>query len=214
MFITFEGPEGAGKSTQVKLLAEALTRCGHDVVVTREPGGTAIGEGVRALLLGGSDEIAPETEAYLMTGARAQLVRECIRPALERGAIVLCDRFLDSTLAYQGAGRGLPLGELRQLQRMAVGETMPDLTILINIDARQGLARRRRTDEQNRLDREGIVFHERVAVWYRQEAASDPDRWRIVDGDGSIDGIHDAILDIVQRELDMRTGRPVRGGAR
>jgi dTMP kinase len=214
VFISFEGPEGAGKSTQIHLLADALTQRGQAVMMTREPGGTAVGEGVRAVLLGGTQDITPEAEAYLMTGARAQLVRECIRPALAEGKIVLCDRFADSTLAYQGAARGLPIGELRQLQRLAVGDTMPDLTLLIDIDVSQGLARRQRTDEQNRLDREGIVFHEHVANWYREEAASDPQRWRIVAGDGSIEEVHSAVLDIVQRELQIRSERPVRGGAR
>lgn len=214
MFISFEGPEGAGKSTQIRLLAEALGREGYRVTMTREPGGTAVGEGVRSVLLGGTQEITPEAEAYLMTGARAQLVRECIRPALNAGSVVLCDRFADSTLAYQGAARGLPIDELRDLQRLAVGETMPHLTILIDIDVRQGLARRQRTNEQNRLDREGIVFHERVAEWYRGEAAGDPRRWRVVAGDGSIEDVHSTIFDIVHHELQIRSVRPMRGGAR
>lgn len=182
--------------------------------MTREPGGTAVGEGVRSVLLGGTQEITPEAEAYLMTGARAQLVRECIRPALSAGSVVLCDRFADSTLAYQGAARGLPIDELRDLQRLAVGETMPHLTILIDIDVRQGLARRQRTNEQNRLDREGIVFHERVAEWYRSEAVGDPRRWRVVAGDGSIEDVHSTIFDIVHHELQIRSVRPMRGGAR
>lgn len=214
MFITFEGPEGAGKSTQIQLLGAALDREGYRVTMTREPGGTAVGEGVREVLLSGTQDITPEAEAYLMTGARAQLVRERIRPALSAGHVVLCDRFADSTLAYQGAARGLPVDELRELQHLAVGDTMPDLTILIDIDVRQGLARRQRTNEQNRLDREGIVFHERVAGWYREEAVRDPQRWRVVAGDGSIEDIHETIFEIVQHELHVRSERPVRGGAR
>lgn len=180
-FITFEGGEGAGKSTQVALLAERLRATGLETVVTREPGGTPLGERLREILLNDADAPGPVAEAYLMTAARAEHVRRVIKPALERGAIVLCDRFSDSTLAYQGAGRGIPIEALRDLQTLALDGCEPDLKLLLDVDVEAGLARRQRDGETNRMDREALDFHQRVAAWYRAEAAARPDVWQIVD---------------------------------
>lgn len=181
MFITFEGPEGSGKSTQVALVADQLRAAGMSVVTTREPGGTTLGEQLRALLLESEHVPAAATEAYLMTAARAEHVREVILPALERGDWVLCDRFFDSTLAYQGAGRGLDVEALRELQQLALCGVIPDRTYLLDIDVIEGLRRRDDGGDRNRIDEEAVSFHERVAAWYRSEAEREPDRWRVVD---------------------------------
>lgn len=194
LFVTLEGTEGSGKTTQITLLAGALRERGHTVVVTREPGGTELGEALRAVLLESTTPIGAEAEAYLMTGARAQHVRQVIQPALARGAVVLCDRYLDSTLAYQGGGRGLPLDELRALQRLAVGAVVPNLTLLLDLPVEEGLTRRARERNTNRIDREDAAFHARVGAWYRAEAARDPARWRVVDATAAVPVVHTAVL--------------------
>jgi dTMP kinase len=182
-FIVFEGSEGSGKSSQIRLLAVTLTGQGFGVCVTREPGGTAIGEQIRTMVLGnGSTGIAAETEALLMTAARAQHVREIIRPALNRGEIVLCDRFSDSTLAYQGGGRGLSLSELEALQKFATQGLRPDLRLLLDLPVEAGLARRRADDDTiNRLDREANEFHRRVRACYLSLAKADTQGWVVID---------------------------------
>lgn len=180
-FITFEGPEGAGKSTQIQLLAEHLRRGQREVVVTREPGGTAIGERIRDVLLASeSHGMTAETEALLMTAARAQHVADVIRPALEVGRIVLCDRFTDSTLAYQGGGRGLSIDALLRLQSFATGGLEPNLRILLDVPVNVGLARRMHdADSMNRLDEENVSFHQRVRSTYL-ELAEHPG-WVVID---------------------------------
>jgi dTMP kinase len=187
MFVTFEGPEGAGKSTQVQLVAEHLRQLGYDVLATREPGGTQLGERIRNVLLASNDyAIVPRAEALLMTAARAQHVADVIHPALQNGQIVLCDRFIDSTLAYQGAGRGLPIDELELLQAFAVDALRPDLTVLLDLPVSIGLTRRRQSGApMNRLDRDDAEFHERVRTWYVQAARQDPDRWLVLDAQQS-----------------------------
>lgn len=200
-FITFEGPEGSGKSTQLALLAEALRADGWPVVVTREPGGTELGEALRELLLNADTPLGAETEAYLMTGARAEHMRQVIRPALAAGEVVLCDRFADSTLAYQGAGRGLPLEALRMLQQLAVGDDWPALTILLDVPFEVGLARRASSGVRNRIDREDAEFHARVAAWYRTEAARCPARWRVIDATWDPSVVHTQVLDAVSSML-------------
>jgi dTMP kinase len=180
-FITFEGPEGAGKTTQCALLAARLREAGYSLLVTREPGGTPLGETIREWLLAG-EALRPETEALLFTASRAEHVWDRIRPALERGTIVLCDRYVDSTLAYQGAGRGLDEGWLRELHRIATGDLWPDLTILLDVPVEVGLARRRAAAATiTRLDQEELAFHRRVRAWYHAAAQRDPQRWRVVD---------------------------------
>jgi dTMP kinase len=183
LFVTFEGPDGAGKSTQVSLIATRLEQAGFDIVVTREPGGTSLGERIRSVLLDpGESPMVPRAEALLMTAARAQHVAEVIEPALHRGALVLCDRFVDSTLAYQGAGRGLPIDELRELQSFAIDNLQPHVTILLDIPATTGIERRLSSGAPlNRLDQDEIAFHERVREWYVGAARSDPGRWLTFD---------------------------------
>lgn len=211
LFVTFEGTEGSGKTTQIALLAQALRTAGHPVVTTREPGGTVLGEALRRILLDTQTAVGPESEAYLMTAARAEHVRQVIRPALDRGEFVLCDRFFDSTFAYQGGGRGLPLDELRSLQHLAVGPTTPHLTVLLDVPVELGLQRRHDGGNGNRIDRESMAFHMRVADWYRREARADSGRWCVVDATSSPDLVHTAVLKHVQERLGMQS--PIRHGS-
>lgn len=201
LFVTFEGTEGSGKTTQIVLLSDSLRGLGHDVVTTREPGGTQLGEVLRRILLDSEIPVAPETEAYLMTAVRSEHVRQVIRPALEAGSIVLCDRFYDSTIAYQGGGRGLPLDDLRAMQHLAVGDTQPDITLLFDLPVEVGLRRRRGAGVGNRIDDESFEFHQRVVDCYRREASSEPARWHVVDATLSPDLVHTAILKLVVARL-------------
>jgi dTMP kinase len=181
LFITFEGGEGSGKSTQIARLAERLRAGGRDPVVTREPGGTPLGEGIRALLLDPARPPDALTEALLMVAARAELVARVIRPALARGQVVLCDRYADSTLVYQGAGRGLDRALLRSLNEAATGGLTPDLTLLLDLDPAIGLSRRSAAGEPNRLDREPEAFHARVRAAYLELSREEPARWVALD---------------------------------
>ncbi|MFM9108296.1 MAG: dTMP kinase [Chloroflexota bacterium] len=183
LLIALEGPEGAGKSTQARLLAGRLRERFAEVIVTREPGGTAAGERIRSILLDQMEcAILPETEALLLAAARAQHVGEVIRPALERGAAVVCDRFVDSSLAYQAGGRGLPLAEVRAVNRIAIREVDPDLRVLLDLPAEVGLRRRLGgAGEVNRIDLEGIDFHRRVRACYHELVAADPGAWVVID---------------------------------
>ncbi len=183
MFITLEGPEGSGKSSQIRLLHEYLQAQGTAVCLTREPGGTPIGDEIRACVHNVQNTgMSPEAELLLYSASRAQLVREVIRPSLAAGLVVLCDRFYDSTLAYQGYGRGLDLTALRQITDFATGGLKTDLTLLLDIDVEVGLARRAGGgEEMNRLDLETVAFHQRVREGYHQLAAQEPVRWVIVD---------------------------------
>ncbi|GAC1480040.1 MAG: dTMP kinase [Candidatus Dormibacteria bacterium] len=201
-FITFEGPEGGGKSTQAHRLAAWLAAGGHTVWTTREPGGSRVGETIRPLLLGGTaPPLAAWTEALLFSAARAQLVSEVIKPRLQRGEIVISDRFSDSTIAYQGYGRGLDLESLRRLQAEVTGGLEPGLTLLLSIPVETGLARIP-SAAQDRMDRETIAFHQRVAAGYRQMAAQQPSRWSEVDASDSPDQVAAAVLEHVRRALD------------
>lgn len=170
LLIVFEGPEGAGKSTQLKLLAGALGADGVSVVAVREPGGTVVGDEIRRILLDPASDIVPRSEALLFMASRAQLVEREIRPALEEGAIVLVDRFFLSTYAYQGVGRGLPEDQLRQANAMATNGLVPDLTLLLALPAEAGLARARERGEHDRMERAELDFHERVARAFDQFA--------------------------------------------
>ncbi len=198
-FVTLEGPDGAGKSVQARLLADRLAANGKEVVLTREPGGTELGERVREILL----EAAPQThdaasDAFLFNAARAQLVRRVIRPALERGAVVVCDRFADSTLAYQGYGGGVPLEDLRELAQLATQDLVPNRTVLLDLPVEVGLARRRggaaaeltrfETDEDHDAE-----FHSRVRAGFLELAEQDRDRWRVVDASGAQARVADAV---------------------
>jgi dTMP kinase len=183
LFVTFEGGEGSGKTTQLERLAARLRARALDPVVTREPGGTPVAEGIRRLLLDPALRPSPLAEAMLMDAARADLVATVIRPALAAGRIVLCDRYDDSTLAYQGGGRGLDPELLRALNRAATGGLVPALTLLFDLEPVAGLARRERGAEAvNRLDREPEAFHGRVRRRYLELAAAEPGRFVVLDG--------------------------------
>ena len=183
MFITLEGPEGSGKSSQLPALAEFLRQQGRTVLTTREPGGTPIGEQVRAVIMSMKNiSMSPSTEILLFCAARAQLVEEIIRPSLERGEIVLSDRYADATLAYQGYGHGYALPVLRQLLNFATGSLWPDLTLMLDLPSEEGLRRKRSSGgEWNRLDAYELAFHQRVRRGYLELARQEPDRWCIID---------------------------------
>jgi dTMP kinase len=177
--IAFEGVEGSGKSTQLELLRRALEGRVREVVVTREPGGTPAGERIRAVLLDPAVELHPRAEALLFAAARAELVEAVIRPALERGAHVLCDRYLDSSLAYQGGARGLGRGPVTEVNRFATGGLVPDLVVLLDLDPASGL--RRRAGELDRIEAQDLAFHRRVRQAFCDLAAADPGRFAVID---------------------------------
>ncbi len=188
LFVTFEGGEGSGKSTQLARLAARLRTRGIEPLVTREPGGTALAEGIRELLLDPARGPGAISEALLMEAARADLVANLVRPALEAGRVVLCDRYDDSTLAYQGAGRGLDPGLLAILNEAATGGLEPGLTLLYDVPPVVGLARRERAaGETNRLDREPADFHLRVRRCFLDLAAAEPERWVVLDATATPD---------------------------
>jgi len=184
--ISFEGSEGSGKTSQIARLAERLQKLRRDVVTVREPGGTEIGEQVRSIIVHNSkgDEMTPETELLLFAAARAQLVREVILPALMRGAIVLSDRYLDSSTVYQGIGRNLAADPVNKINRFAVGNVMPELTIVIDVPTKVGLARirQRASDLPNRMERENIDFYDKIRAGYLLLAKGMPKRFVVVDG--------------------------------
>lgn len=182
LFVTLEGPEGAGKSTNREYLAERLRACGVDVVLTREPGGTPLAERIRELLLTPADEpMAVDTELLLVFAARAQHLAQVIRPALERGAVVLCDRFTDATYAYQGGGRGLSIERIAQLEAFVQGELRPDLTLIFDLPVEVGLARAAARGRLDRFEQEGLSFFESVRRAYLDRAKAAPSRYRIID---------------------------------
>ncbi len=204
MFITFEGPEGSGKSTQIRLLAAWLREQGYDVVQTREPGGTAIGDQIRHVLHDvGNTAMASTTEILLYSASRSQIVSELIRPKLTQpNTLVLCDRYYDSTFAYQGYGRGLDLNSLRTITQFATGGLAPDLTLFLDIDVERGLARRIDNDEEmNRLDLEAVEFHQRVRAGYHALMQEDPTRWVQIDADQPIDAVQTALRTTLQQRL-------------
>lgn len=215
LFVTFEGPEGSGKSTQARLLYESLHARRYPVILTREPGGTRIGDLIRRIVLDlQHTEMAPTTETLLFSAARAQLVSEVIRPYLEQGGIVLCDRYADSTYAYQGYGLGRDLAELRMITAAATGGLRPDITFYLDISAEAGLERKRRRhpgariagqhgadQEWNRLDARELEYHKRVEAGYRELIAQDPERWRVLDARQPIEALAEQIAAIVEPYL-------------
>lgn len=201
-FIVLEGPEGAGKSVQAARLASYMESRGWQVVLTREPGGTRLGDALRDILLSSDDyAILPESEVLLLACGRAQHVRERIRPALESGAAVICDRYVDSTLAYQGGGHGIPLDKLIPIQEFATGGLMPDLRVLIDVPVDIGLQRRHADPASvNRIDRASREFHERVRKTFLDLSGSHPDGWSIIDGRDDVE----TVARTVQTELNTR----------
>jgi dTMP kinase len=211
VFITFEGTEGSGKSTQIKRLAERLSKDGQEVVVLREPGGTAISEEIRHLLKhsAANRNMTAEAELLLMNAARAQLVREVIRPALDTNKVVLCDRFFDSTIVYQGHGRGLDLVEVRRIVDYAVANTLPDLTLLLRVplevSEKRRAARQAAAPERDRFEETDRSFFERVEAGYDGLGSSEGDRVRTIDATKPIDEVSDAIWLFVKPLFVQRT---------
>jgi len=202
ILITFEGPEGGGKSLQIKKLGEYLKNKGFRVLTLREPGQTKIGEKIRQILLDPKNKnLVLQAEALLFEASRAQLVEEIIKPALAAGKIVLLDRFFDSTTAYQGYGRGLPVEKIEMLNDFTTGGLQPDLTILLDLEVEEGLKRREKSGKKDRIDEEDLKFHRRVRKGYLKMAANEPERWRIVDASRSPEEVFKEIKKAVEEEL-------------
>ncbi len=211
MFVTFEGSDGSGKTTQIRLLADHLRTTGRTVLTTREPGGTRIGDGIRQLLLDlAHTEMHARAETLLFNAARAQIVAEVIRPALAAGKTVLCDRFADSTLAYQGYGHQQDIAELQRLIAYATGGLQPDLTVYLDIPPEDGIRRNRgRADgDWNRLDAQELSFYQRVETGYRQLIAQEPQRWAVINATQHRDHVHQDIVRAVQPKLPALAPSP------
>lgn len=185
LFISFEGVEGAGKSTQIRLLCQRLIEQGREVCMTREPGGDKVAEGVRALLL--SEAMDSRAELLLFLAARAQNVAKVILPAVERGAVVLCDRFIDSSIAYQGYARGLGRDSVENLNRFATNDLTPNITFLLDLPPERGLARQQ---DRNRMEEESLQFHTRVREGFLAEAKRYPERFTVLDATQSVEALH------------------------
>lgn len=203
-FLTFEGGEGTGKSTQVRLLSRHLESLGHTVRSLREPGGTAVGEAIRGILLDPSYAgMDAHTELMLYEAARAQLVAEVIEPALQAGEVVICDRFFDSTTAYQGYGRGLSPADIVSLNRLATRGLLPDRTVLLDVGVDVGIERATR-ETTDRLEGEGAAFHDRVRNGFLAIAASEPDRVRLVDASGTVEEVAEKVLGAIRDLPSLR----------
>ena len=209
LFITFEGPEGSGKSTQIKLLCTYLLEQNYPVVQTREPGGTAIGDQIRKVLLSPEhDEMLPVTEFLLFSASRAQLVSQFIMPQLAQGRTVLCDRYADSSLAYQGYAQGLEPAPLRQITMFATGGLTPDCTIYFDLDVTMGLQRKQHGSVPlDRLDTKSIEFHERVRRSYLAMAAQEPERWFVVNAEANVNTIQGKVREHVEHLIAGQTLR-------
>lgn len=197
LFITFEGADGCGKTTQIKLLDEYLRSKGYKTLLTREPGSKGLGEKLREILLNYDGEVAPACESFLFLADRAQHVECIIKPALKNGVIVLCDRHTDSTLAYQGYGRGLDLEEIKQLNNIATGGLKPDLTLLFDVDIETSQARVGK--EKDRMESAGIEFFERVRKGFLEIAKAEPDRVKVLNSADTIENIHKKVVELVQK---------------
>ncbi|MDD3846432.1 MAG: dTMP kinase [Syntrophorhabdaceae bacterium] len=193
MLITFEGIEGSGKTTQIELLSDYLSGEGHSVVKTREPGGTGFGEALREVLLKNNMDVDPLSELLVFMAMRAQHVEEVILPALQDGKVILCDRFIDATYAYQGYGRKIDLGVIETLNRLVTKGIRPNLTILMNVTAERGLKRKAAASLMDRIEEEDISFHQRVKKAYEKLAKEDPKRFFVVDGSLKVEAIHEIV---------------------
>ena len=193
MLITFEGIEGSGKTTQIELLGDYLTGKGYSVVQTREPGGTGFAEALREVLLKKGLEVDPLSELLVFMAMRAQHVEEVIMPALQDGKVVLCDRFVDATYAYQGYGRKIDLGVIETLNRLVTKGVRPNLTILLNVTAERGLKRKAASSPMDRIEEEDITFHQRIKKAYEKLAKEDPKRFFVVDGSLKVEAIHEIV---------------------
>lgn len=204
LFITIEGVEGAGKSTNIPFLKKLLEDAGKDVVVTREPGGTRLGENIRNLLLDPDRELAmhPEAELLLMFAARAQHFHQVILPALKEGKTVLCDRFTDASFAYQGAGRGIPIGKIAQLQTWLLGDLRPNLTLIFDIDVQAGLERAATRGEPDRFEQEKIDFFQRIRDFYLQRAPT-RERYQVIDASGDIASVEAQLKTVMKNFLEQ-----------
>ncbi len=201
-FITLEGGEGAGKSSQLEAIKDWLVRHGRDVLVTREPGGTPLGERIRELLLQPDGEMTAETETLLMFAARAEHLARVVRPALAAGKTVLCDRFTDATYAYQAGGRGMPLARIAALAEWVHGDLRPDLTILLDVPVALGLQRAERRGPPDRFEREQEAFFERVRAAYLALAAREPQRVQVIDASRSAPEVTQAIIAVLEQRLN------------
>lgn len=203
MFITLEGPEGSGKSMQICQLGDYIREQGFEVLTTREPGGTFIGDQIREVIMRMENTMmSPRAEILLFCAARAQIVDEVIRPNLEKGIVVISDRYADSTLAYQGYGHGLDLVTLKDILRFATGGLQPDLTLLLDVDVEEGLKRRRiGGGEWNRLDAQQVAFHQRVRQGYLKMVTEEPDRWRVVNARQKPDQVQKDLRLVVTQTL-------------
>ena len=195
--------EGAGKTSQIALLRRDLEGLGHRVAVTREPGGDPVAEAIRDVLLNTREPVTPSAELLLFMASRAQMVERVLRPRLEAGEVVLCDRFTDSSVAYQGYGRGLHLDAIRMLNAFATGGIVPDCTLVLDLPALAGLARQK---ERNRMEEESLAFHERVRAGYLEEARREPERISIIDAARSVEAVHEDVRTVVMEAL-ARSGR-------
>jgi dTMP kinase len=204
MFITLEGPEGSGKTSHIPPLVEYLRGKGHVVFPTREPGGTSIGEQIREVIHDlKNEEMHPRTETLLYQAARAQIVEQVIKPRLNAGEVVISDRYYDSTIAYQGYGHQQDLEQVRALVRYATGGLTPDLTILLDVDIEEGLRRKKKDNEWNRLDAYTVEFHQRVRAGYLEMVRQEPDRWVVVDSGRALDEVQNDLRKVIEEKLQV-----------
>ena len=197
LFITFEGPDGCGKTTQMNLLAQYFEKKGKKVVLTREPGGKGLGEKVREILLNYNGKVSDRCESFLFLADRAQNIDIIVKPAVEKGEIVLCDRHIDSTVAYQGYGRGLDINEINMLNNLATGGKKPDLTLVFDVDIETSM--KRVGKEKDRMESAGIDFHNRVRNGYLELAKQEPTRIKVLDATKTIEEIHEKVVEIVEK---------------
>jgi dTMP kinase len=203
IFISLEGPEGAGKSTQLKILSKQLEAVGYKHVLTRDPGGTGLGKQIRRIVLNPDNQIEKIAELLLYQADRAQNVAEVIKPALEQGHVVFCDRYTDSTLAYQGYGRGMSLELIEQLNAVATSGLKPELTVLFDLPSEEGLARLH-PGSQDRLEREALEFHQRIRQGYKQLIETEPERWQVLDASKPLTTVQAEFKKLIAEKLKVK----------